>query len=445
MIKKKIKYLIFLGTLILINSYVFGQWIVDKDYGFKINVPSGWTQNSSMDGTDKVYDFLSPDENAAVQLRAFKAIDKFTLDLLVQVYEESMLPQGAIRESLTHHISKQGIQGKQGIYTLNYNGTPIAMGVFFAIENGIGYVISAIIPSAMLEDKTTQVKRVTESFTLLENKTQMGRSGLGGLTGRSSNFQITKIKLCDKLDYNNKAVNPKNTFGTRTPEIHAVINFTGRTSKDLTVSWVYTNWNRTITEDAYNFTDSDGVGVVSLSKPNNGWPVGSYKIIFKLDGNLIDTKTFEVIDNNSVNGLSGLSGGNTGSSKNYVSISGSSMNGIYKFSSSGSYPIKNKQTVVVRGLDANGRNALEIYLYNQKGTGTFKYGPPQGGSPRFVIGAVDGKAVSSDSYSGSGELIITEYREGGMIVGTFSAKMNDNDIKGSFSLKLSTPKMPGGY
>ena len=316
MIKQNIKHLLFLGTLVLVSSCVFGQWIVDKDYGFKINVPSGWSQNSSIDGTDRVYDFMSPDENAAVQLRAFEATDKFTVDLLVQVYEESMLPQGSTKESLTNHVSKQGIPGKQGVYTFDYNGTPIAMGVFFAIKNGMGYVISAIIPSNMLQDKSAQVKQVTESFTLLGNNTQMGISGLSGLTGGSSKFKISKIQLCDRLDYNNNAVNPKNTFGSQTPEIHAVINFTGQTSKDLTVSWIYTNWNRTITSDKYNFTDNKGIGVVSLTKPNNGWPDGNYRVIFEMEGKELDTKTFEIKEATGGDyGLSGLTGGTSGSGK----------------------------------------------------------------------------------------------------------------------------------
>lgn len=438
-------YLIATGIitiLVFLISNAFGQWQFDNEYDFKINVPTSWSKNSYIDGTDKVYDFYSPDENAAVQIRAFEAPQGLTMDLLVNVYEEQMLPAGTSREELKYHTSKSGIPGKQATYRLNYNGTMVAMGVFYAIQNGKGYVVSAIIPISMLQRKTAQVKSITQSFSLLSSNNGSGNQSLRGATMISS-FKITNITLCSQLGHNNSPISPATTFNTQTPEIHAVINFTGMTKKDLVVSWVYINWNRTITEDAYNFTDNGGVGVVSLSKPNNGWPVGSYKIVFKLDGNLIDTKTFEIVDNNAGSGLSGLSG-STGS-ENYVTCSGGKVNGTFKFSKSGSYPIKNQQTVVIRGLDNNGTNALEIYLYNLKGTGPFKYGSAQSGSPSFVIGAVDGKSVSSDYSSGSGQLTVTEYREGGKIKGTFSAKVGGHDIKGSFSLPLSTPKMPGGY
>jgi len=286
--KNKIRHFAILGLFIFVGSSIYGQWMVDRVYGFKINVPSTWSQNSSIDGTDKVYDLYSPDENAAIQIRAFEATSQFTVDLLVQVYEESMLPQGSTRESLTYHVSKQGIPGKQGIYTYYYNGTHISMGVFFALQNGMGYVISAIIPTSLLQQKTVQVKRVTESFTLLNNSYSSGGT-------MNSSFKITKIQLCDRLDQYNNAANHKRIFNTQTPEIHAAINFTGYTGNDLTVSWVYTNWNRTITRDKYNFTDGyGGVGVVSLSKPHNGWPIGDYKVIFEMDGKEIDSRTFEI-------------------------------------------------------------------------------------------------------------------------------------------------------
>ncbi len=84
-------------------------------------------------------------------------------------------------------------------------------------------------------------------------------------------------------------------------------------------------------------------------------------------------------------------------------------------------------------------------MYNHKGTGTFTYGAASDGARHFVVGAVDGRAPSSNTYSGSGECTITEYREGGMIKGYFTASLGGHDIEGSFSLPLSTPKMPGGY
>jgi len=107
------------------GNQLFAQWQVDKVNGFKIKLPSQWTKSTYMDGTYKVYDYYSPDENTAVQLRVFHAGAGVTTDLLVQAYEEGMLPAGTQKQSLKDHISKNGISGKQGIYMMNYNGVEV--------------------------------------------------------------------------------------------------------------------------------------------------------------------------------------------------------------------------------------------------------------------------------------------------------------------------------
>ena len=83
----------------------FAQWQTDSKYKFKIKLPSGWTQTSHMDGSDKVYDFQSADNNAAVQLRVFEANPQVTTQLLAQIYEQKMLPQGTQKQSLTNHTT----------------------------------------------------------------------------------------------------------------------------------------------------------------------------------------------------------------------------------------------------------------------------------------------------------------------------------------------------
>ncbi len=142
------------------------QWIKDSQYGFKINVPASWSKKSYKDGTDKVWDFYSPDQNAAIQLRAFNADTRITLDLLVQVYEQNMLPAGAKKQSLNDHTSAQGIPGKMGVYKMNYNGNAVNLAAFYTIQNQKAYVLTAIIPISMLQQKGEEVKSITHSFQL---------------------------------------------------------------------------------------------------------------------------------------------------------------------------------------------------------------------------------------------------------------------------------------
>ncbi len=152
--------------LFLLGSYTSRAQFHDSEYKFSIDIPANWSQNSYMDGTDKVYDFYSPDENAAVQLRAFKSMDGLTLDLLTQVYEQNYLPAGTQKESLRNHTSTNGIPGKQGVYVMDYQGNKVGMSSFFMLQNGFGYVLTAIIPISMMEQKSPEVKSITQSFRL---------------------------------------------------------------------------------------------------------------------------------------------------------------------------------------------------------------------------------------------------------------------------------------
>lgn len=290
------KSLILLGFLLLLSVFSYAQtWITDNQMNFKISVPSDWTKNDYTDGTDKVYDLYSSDQNLAVQLRAFDAPDALTLDILVSVFEEQMLPAGATKESVKDHVSKNGISGKLGTYLFDYNGNNVAMGVFYAITEGKGYAINAMIPVSMIEQRSSELKAVTESFVLLSSPSNnnSGMGGLSGLLGSSANsnnsgsstspvpFRVTKITLCDQLDQNNIAITPKKEFGTKTPEVHAVVEYEGYTSNSIVVKWIYRTSNHVITEDAYTFSKGQGgIGVVSLSKPNNDWPLGEYWVEF---------------------------------------------------------------------------------------------------------------------------------------------------------------------
>lgn len=329
--------LLFIVSFAFLANTAYATWHTDNEYKFKIDVPSTWTANNHMEGTDKVYDFTNPNGTIALQIRCFKAGEGINAQTLAQVFDEGLVSEGATQLAMSDEMLSN-LSGVMGVYKTNFDGTEVVIISFSAVSNGIGYLIFTIMPFNQMEQLADEADAVLNTFTVL-----------------------TKPEITQD-----------------TPE-----------------------------EDPKKKESSGLSGLLggTTKEPNSGSETG----------------------------------------ENYVTISGPKVNGTFNFSGSGSYPIKNQQTVVIRGLDNNGRNALEIYLYNHKGTGTFTYGGPTDGGKHFVVGAVDGKAVSSNEYSGSGECTITEYHEGGMIKGYFTASVGGHDIKGSFSLQLSTPKYPGGY
>jgi len=298
--------------LVSVSKNGSAQWQQDSKFGFKIKIPSSWSKNSYMDGTDQVYDYMSADENIAIQLRAFKAGAGFTIELLAQVYEESMLPAGTKKLSLNEFTTANGIPSKKGVYLIDYNGVEVGLSALYIVENNNGYVLTALIPSSMIQQRGEELKQVVKSFTIEgfaaathTTKQNNKSSGLGGLTGglASSSFKITSITLSSSVDASNHSINPTTTFNPQTSEIFAVVTYTGGTQKDLVVSWIYNDWKRTISSDKYNFTDKKGGrGVVSITKPSAGWPVGSYSVKFEMDGKVIRELNFSVSDQSSGGG-----------------------------------------------------------------------------------------------------------------------------------------------
>jgi len=372
---KKLKlFAISLISFLLVTSGITAQMQVHNNYGFKIDIPSSWSKNSYMDGTDKVFDYYSPDQTAAIQLRVFDAGTEVSTNLLAVVYEDTMLPQGTQKMSLDDHTTVNGIPGKQGLYKVNYDGNEVNIANFYTVQNNKGYVLSAIIPTVVIEQKGAELKGITHSFLIdgfeptakveKQNKRPGGTGGIGGLGGSttSNSFQIKTITLTDQLDANNNAINPTNNFNTLTPEINAVIDYSGGTTDDLIVSWIYKDYDQIITSDRYNFTDQrGGIGVVSLSKPNNNWPEGSYAVEFKMNGTVLNTLDFSI--NTKVPDRGGL---------NTNTVDGGGIAGKYTF---------------VGRSDGKVMTNYHYIIVNANGTYSEKYNPKNSGD---YVGGTDG-------------------------------------------------------
>lgn len=403
---KKIKlFAISLISFLLVTSGITAQMQIHNNYGFKINIPSNWSKNSYMDGTDKVFDYYSPDQTAAIQLRVFEASSEVTTNLLAVVYEETMLPAGTKKLGLDDHTSVNGIPGKQGLYLVNYDGNDVNIANFYTVQNNKGYVLSAIIPSAVIEQSGAEVKEITHSFIIdgfepatkveKQNKRPGGTGGIGGLGGlggstTSNAFHIKTITLTDQLDANNNAINPTTNFNTITPEINAVIDYSGGTTDDLIVSWIYKDYDQIITSDRYNFTDQrGGIGVVSLSKPNNNWPEGNYAVEFKMNGTVLNTLNFSI--NKKVPDRGGLS---------TTTVDGGGIAGKYTF---------------VGRSDGKVRVNYHYIIVNANGTYSEKYNPKDSGD---YVGGTDGTWILNGDQ-------LTMIHPGGTVKDYYTIKENE--------------------
>jgi hypothetical protein len=94
-------------------------------------------------------------------------------------------------------------------------------------------------------------------------------------------------------------VNPANVFANDTPEIFCVWTADAPQGIDIRGEWIAEDVGRIaapnfkIAESAEKLAPSK-VGRFSLTKPNNGWPVGKYSLDIYLGGKLVKPVAFTV-------------------------------------------------------------------------------------------------------------------------------------------------------
>ncbi|MCD4772250.1 MAG: hypothetical protein K8R41_02565 [Bacteroidales bacterium] len=187
--------------LMIASNSVNAQLQQDSKYGFKINIPADWSKSSSMDGNDKVYDYYSADQNAAIQLRVFEAGGVVTTEMLAQIFEENMLSAGTQKLSLKNH-PMNGIPCKQGVYLMDYSGVEVGLSAYYFSQNNKCYILTAIIPSSMIQQKGAEMKQILKSFMIdgFEAPANIVKedkkpTGLSGLLGGTTNIQKSPANI----------------------------------------------------------------------------------------------------------------------------------------------------------------------------------------------------------------------------------------------------------
>ena len=284
-----------LAILLIIFAFIsnktYSQWQEDSKYGFKINIPTDWSKSSSMDGTDKVYDYYSADQNAAIQLRVFEAGDGVTTDMLAQIYEQNMLPAGTCKQDLENHTSKNGIPGKQGSYIFDYNGNEVTMGSFFTVQNNIGYVLTVIIPTSMLEQKGAEVRQITQSFIIdgfkppagvvKENKKPTGLSGLlGGTSNNNSNNS-------NNNQQSNSGFGGSTSSGISSGGISGSSNNINRDDVVGQYNFTHRSDGKNMTNYHYIYLNENGTYDEKYQPKNSGNYVGGHEGKWKLNGDIL--------------------------------------------------------------------------------------------------------------------------------------------------------------
>ncbi len=160
---KKIKsLLLFLMFVLFFNAPINAETYKDSKYKFQITPPDLWKTKVYLDGPDRLFDIMSPDENVLVRVRAVQLNDPLPIDLIRQVYEKNYLKGSSLYKQDIAEIN--GISGNSFSYRWKYNGHDINVVAWISVLPKMAYIISRIIPDQVLSVRMADAENVIQTF-----------------------------------------------------------------------------------------------------------------------------------------------------------------------------------------------------------------------------------------------------------------------------------------
>ena len=109
---------------------------------------------------------------------------------------------------------------------------------------------------------------------------------------------VTGVDLGNAVGADMRVAAPMGTFAPKDTIYAAVMTATSDPAASvpgkLGAKWTHVDSNQVVHEDSKELTFAgDGVTDFQISKPD-GWPTGKYKVEIMLDGNVVQTREFEV-------------------------------------------------------------------------------------------------------------------------------------------------------
>lgn len=151
-------------TVICITATAQARVINDPEYGFQITTPDNWQTNSFMDGTDKIWAFAAPDNNAAIRVRTFKALPGLSMETLISTFETHILSGG--QRLTTKPYTLNGINGRMAGYKGQFNNIDVGVGCFYTIRKPNAYIVWSMIPVSLFNARSGETDAIMNTFTL---------------------------------------------------------------------------------------------------------------------------------------------------------------------------------------------------------------------------------------------------------------------------------------
>lgn len=207
-------------TLICLAGTASARVINDPEYGFQITIPNNWQTNSFMDGTDKVWAFAAPDNNAAIRIRSFKAPARLTMEALISAFETHILSGGQRLTIAPYTLN--GINGKMAGYKGRFNNTDVGVGCFFTIQKKHAYIVWSMIPVSLFNARSGETDAILNTFSLSGIKAPYQKDVQQQITGEWTIYTGGFVGSADEMKTFYKGTLVISSNGTI---LNATINF----------------------------------------------------------------------------------------------------------------------------------------------------------------------------------------------------------------------------
>ena len=137
----------------------------DKKFGFKMSPPDSWKTTVYADGTDSVFEAMSPDGNTMLRVRGIElpGPGSVSYELLQKIYQKEKVSGASPYHK--QDVTLNGVDGKALLYHWKYNGMDINVLAWFAILPEKAYIVTRIIPDVLLEERVDDVNKVLATFS----------------------------------------------------------------------------------------------------------------------------------------------------------------------------------------------------------------------------------------------------------------------------------------
>ena len=292
---KPLSVLCFLLLFMASGFSVWSQekWISDNEMQFKIKIPQNYSQTEMRDGSDKVFTIMSPDQNVFVRVRAMQANNKFSSDILQQVFEQNII-QGAQR-IMNEDGDLNGIPVRTSAYSWNVEGNDVILSVYYIVQNNYAYVVWAAVPKNQEQQYSVIADEIIDSFNLLPPSSN-AFAGLSSNSDASGQVTLVEFQLGKQVDNNYRVQSNVQTFTTYTNKIHLGFSYSGNTyATPFALKWFSHTHNQLVQEYSLNSpNENGGHGHGFISNNGNPWPKGKYYVEIWHDGKMLSSNDFEI-------------------------------------------------------------------------------------------------------------------------------------------------------